>query len=483
MLTTESIQTNESTDARLVAESLAGNREAFRLIVERYQSLVSSLAYSATGNVSQSEDVAQETFLAAWKNLRSLREPEKLRAWLCGIARHRVQRSLRGDAHELVSHAAPLEEAHATPAEEALPSDEAIGREEAAILWRALERIPELYREPLVLFYREHQSIERVAEALDLSADAVKQRLSRGRKYLQEEVQAMIEKTLQRTVPSRTFSSVVLAAMPAAPAATAGAGATMGKSAAAGKSGLLLSLLPFLGAWAGFAAQRLAINATTSDRATRARKIKQLALAWVLMIGAAVGGEFATHALANWLGWSDWIHFAAVAGFWWCYLSVVVTFVIVMTQRNLGVRPAEDEIEAPPRIALPALTHLAIIAGVYLALSSWLIRLAWLARDGKTVGLLLGAMLVLGAAHFIQVRRRTCVDAARASVRHVALAGGVILMIFNSQFEDWIATHHGVSVAALRELRPTWIVPALTFAFVAWVGVVLRLSKSRATKN
>jgi len=77
-------------DADLVAASLSGNRDAFGQIVARYQSLVCSLAYSATGSLSQSEDLAQDTFVTAWKRLRDLREPEKLRAWLCGIARNLI---------------------------------------------------------------------------------------------------------------------------------------------------------------------------------------------------------------------------------------------------------------------------------------------------------------------------------------------------------------------------------------------------------
>lgn len=89
------MHTAETNDVDLVAQSLDGNRDAFRQIVERYQTLICSLAYSAIGNLSQSEDVAQETFISAWKDLRSLREPAKLRSWLCGIARYRVQRSLR----------------------------------------------------------------------------------------------------------------------------------------------------------------------------------------------------------------------------------------------------------------------------------------------------------------------------------------------------------------------------------------------------
>jgi len=73
-------------DADLVAKSLSGHHEAFGQIVRRYQSLVCSLAYSATGSLSQSEDLGQETFLIAWRRLDGLREPEKLRSWLCGIS-------------------------------------------------------------------------------------------------------------------------------------------------------------------------------------------------------------------------------------------------------------------------------------------------------------------------------------------------------------------------------------------------------------
>jgi len=88
MMTTRMMSVAAHDDAELVSESLAGNRDAFGQIVARYQSLVCSLAYSATGSLSQSKDVAQETFLTAWKQLTGLREPEKLRAWLCGIARN-----------------------------------------------------------------------------------------------------------------------------------------------------------------------------------------------------------------------------------------------------------------------------------------------------------------------------------------------------------------------------------------------------------
>ena len=249
----------DCTDTELVARSLAGDRDAFSRIVSRYQTLICSLAYSRIGNLGQSEDIAQETFITAWKHLRLLREPAKLRPWLCGIVRNRVHKSLRREGREPAHHAESLELAEDTPGAEALPSEQAVRREEEAILWRALERIPEIYRDPLILFYREHQSIEAVAAQLELSPDAVKQRLSRGRKLLHEEVEAFVEGALERTNPGKAFTLSVLATIPvlttSAKAATLGAAAVKGGAMAKGATLLGLfntiigPLLGFLGPW------------------------------------------------------------------------------------------------------------------------------------------------------------------------------------------------------------------------------------------
>src|SRR5580765_8857447 len=100
MMTTIMTPVTANGDAELVNASLAGNREAFGQIVSRYQSLICSLAYSATGSLSQSEELAQDTFVTAWKQLRDLREPQKLRAWLCGIARNLINNTLRKQGRE-----------------------------------------------------------------------------------------------------------------------------------------------------------------------------------------------------------------------------------------------------------------------------------------------------------------------------------------------------------------------------------------------
>ena len=182
MMTFKSMSMVTDNDADLVRDTLAGNREAFERIVSRYQSLICSLAYSATGSLGESEDLAQETFITAWKHLGHLRERHKLRSWLCGIARNRINSFLRREGREPAREAESLDHAPESHSAEPLPVEYTISQEEQAILWRSLEKIPEIYREPLVLFYREQKSIEAVAECLELSEDAVKQRLSRGRK-------------------------------------------------------------------------------------------------------------------------------------------------------------------------------------------------------------------------------------------------------------------------------------------------------------
>lgn len=260
-------------DSDLVSASLAGDREAFGQIVARYQSLVCSLAFSATGSLGQSEDLAQETFVTAWKQLAGLREPEKLRAWLCGIARNLIHNSLRRQGREPSHRAGPLEEISEAHSPEPLPVDQTISNEELAILWRSLERIPEIYREPLVLFYREHQSIEAVAANLELTEDAVKQRLSRGRKLLHEQVLAFVEGALAKTAPGKNFTLAVVASLPfavaSAKAVTVGSAIAKGGTAAKGvlTIGTFGSLFALLGGL--YLTMRSQVDNTKSPRERR----------------------------------------------------------------------------------------------------------------------------------------------------------------------------------------------------------------------
>ena len=456
-------------DAQLVERSLTGDRDAFARIVERYQSLVCSITYNATGSLSMSEDLAQETFFAAWKQLSTLREPSLLRSWLCGITRFLVGKELRRRGHEPVHAAQALDAIPDAASPEPSPAAQAVSREEEAILWRALERIPEIYREPLILFYREQESVERVAAALELSEDAVKQRLSRGRKLLHEEVIGFVEGTLSRSAPDQAFSDTVLAMLPAAPVATAGAGIAS-KGASAAKSGLLGSLLlPFVGIAGGIMANVLIARSAATARERRALR-SAFAVLWAFVLGWCVGGQFTVQVLRRHWEWSDQTNYAVMVGFWWFSAMALATWIIVMFRRFKAIfRHSGDEAGVPPaaRAPLKLGIRIAVVTGLYLSCFSWMIMLAWRAHDHLSLGIIGGTMAVLGVRHFLQLGTGTM-----RSIRHMALAFGIILVILNCRLDVWLAASRGTDLADIHRLMPLWVVPSATATLLIWAGIV-----------
>jgi len=472
-----------NSDAELVSRTLTGDQDAFNRIVSRYQILICSLAYSRIGRIGQSEDVAQETFITAWKHLRLLRDPEKLRAWLCGIVRNRTKKCLQREGRQPVYDAEPLEAVQESPALEALPSEQTIGREEEAILWRSLEKIPVLYREPLILFYREHRSIEHVAVELELSEDAVKQRLARGRKLLQEEVMNFVESALSRTAPAQAFSSAVLAALPwgGGPSSMAGIGLA-GKGTAAAKSGLLgvvACLTPFLGILTGFAAQWLMVRGANGRERWAARL--RLILTWTWVLGFAIGGEQIVRYLGRHFGWSDRIRFATVTGFWWLFGMVMAAWIIHIFRWMQAERRLGEETGATVRLAATPVTPshcAAIVAGTHLMMFWGVLFLAWRTNDRLGAATIAALMVGLGIWNYFKLRGLTGLGDP-AYVRQLASCCALVLVVFNLRYDVWVASAYGVSVPELHAQMPTWMVPLLTLVLALWWATLLRLSKPK----
>ena len=223
------------------------------------------MAYSSCGDLTLSEDIAQETFWAAWRERAALEQPGSLRSWLCGIARN-LGNNARRRASRADEAVTPLEAVAEPSTPTRGPAEEAATRELESLVWQTLEQIPETYREALVLFYREQQSVAEVAAALELSKDAVKQRLSRGRGMLRERVAELVGDTLRRSRPGRTFTVAVMTGLTALSAGTktalagagAGTGATLSgaagpalKAAAGLSGGTLGGVLGMFGGIAG----------------------------------------------------------------------------------------------------------------------------------------------------------------------------------------------------------------------------------------
>ena len=186
-----------------------GDTRAFEQVVISHQSAVSAVAFNIVGDFAISQDIAQETFWAAWTSRESLRDAKRLGAWLCGIARNLARQWKRSSSRrkEVSSEKFGSE----FDSYDKDPADEFVSKEEQTVVWSALEEIPENYREVLVLYYRNGQSIGEVAASLGISNDAARQRLSRGREVLRARLKNMVEGVLDRTNPSRTFTSRVMA--------------------------------------------------------------------------------------------------------------------------------------------------------------------------------------------------------------------------------------------------------------------------------
>jgi RNA polymerase sigma factor (sigma-70 family) len=281
-------------DEKLRSQALQGDRDAFGRIVERYQSLVCSLAYASCGNLARSEDLAQETFLTAWQRLAELKDDSKLRAWLCGIVRNLAANSIRRDRRRS-GDATSLDNVLEPAASEADPAVHAVTLEEEVMLWRSLESMPETYREPMVLFYRQGQSIAEVSATLELTEDAVKQRLSRGRAMLRDELAAVVESTLTRTRPTGAFTAAVMAVLPAASPGIAQAVST---TAAAGEAaGIAKGVFgvsqwafigPVIGLFIGLFSSRAAASIARSpeERECVLRLARRVVIfAWCMSIG------------------------------------------------------------------------------------------------------------------------------------------------------------------------------------------------------
>jgi RNA polymerase sigma-70 factor (ECF subfamily) len=172
-----------------VRRALAGDQEAFATIVEKYKDPVFNVAYRMLGNPTEAEDVAQETFVRAYTQLRTYQEGRRFSTWLLSIASHLSIDQLRRRRFL----ALPLENA---PFLEWI-ADLGAGPEQAALqveasdeMQKVLSVLPPKYRTVLVLRYWYDLSYEEIAEMLGLTSALVKARLHRARELVARTLKA-----------------------------------------------------------------------------------------------------------------------------------------------------------------------------------------------------------------------------------------------------------------------------------------------------
>lgn len=169
-------------DAELALRSGDGDLVAFNTIVQRYQSQVLNLAARILGNRVRAEDVAQETFISAYRAIARFRGGN-LRAWLLSIAANASRDALRSSGRRPEQS---LEESLTNPSfqpasSDESPEDHAIRGDLNAQLQQAILSLSMDHRTVLVLIDVQGLSYEEAAEATGASVGTIKSRLSRAR--------------------------------------------------------------------------------------------------------------------------------------------------------------------------------------------------------------------------------------------------------------------------------------------------------------
>ncbi len=342
-----------------IEQAQRGDTAAFSKIVRRYQSLVSGVLFSATGDFHQSEDLAQETFLIAWHKLCELKNSADIAPWLCAIARNLAHRSFR--KKQVAIDALPDEKASEEPG----PVSETLRREQSELVWSAIAKIPEPYRETLVLYYRSGQSITDIASVTDSSEEAIRQRLVRARKSLKVKLEEMIGGILSDTAPGDFFTlgvmtvitgSLAMSATQTAVAATSGVTTTaaLGTGGAAGGKTLgAATLWSVLGPLAYFGwlfaiflgALWTVVRNTPTLRSRRFRvhtifRIFQYYLILSLAFGLGVGGV--TWLMMTWF--PGHYYFGSLAFILTFFPFMAVAFSIQMANYRKMIRIIENDL-------------------------------------------------------------------------------------------------------------------------------------------
>lgn len=176
-------------DAELVARSLKQDHEAFGQLIDRHATAIVNLAYRMVGNRAEAEDLAQETFLSAFKALSTFRADAKFSTWLYRIASNKCKDWLRvkrpGQGLQDVEGEESLD-AHV--AEDRTPEQLLSQQQVAQELEQAIQRLPPLYREAFVLKHIEGLSYEEMQDILGVNGDTLKMRVYKGRLQLSREL-------------------------------------------------------------------------------------------------------------------------------------------------------------------------------------------------------------------------------------------------------------------------------------------------------
>ena len=178
-------------DTLLVVQTLTGDREAFGRLYDRYARLVRAVAFGASHDAATVQDLTQESFLRAFRQLPTLRQPHRFASWIVGIARQIVREHRRCRRVELLGDLVP--EAPDNPTAQIEEADE------IEHILRLVSRLPEQERLAVHLFYPTDRDANETAKLLQRSRSGTYTLLKRACARLARWLQVRERETGVRT--------------------------------------------------------------------------------------------------------------------------------------------------------------------------------------------------------------------------------------------------------------------------------------------
>jgi RNA polymerase sigma-70 factor (ECF subfamily) len=189
----------EDSDSVAVARVRSGDGDAYRVLVDRHSRSVFRLAYRMTGNEQDSEDVVQETFLRAYKQLHRWEARSSFGTWLYRIAANYsldLMRRRKRHGEVTMNDSGPdddaLEMAQALPSTDAGPERLLFSNRVQACVTGALNELSQQERTAFVLRHFEGQSIDEISAALGLSGNAAKHSIFRAVQKLRRALEPLV---------------------------------------------------------------------------------------------------------------------------------------------------------------------------------------------------------------------------------------------------------------------------------------------------
>jgi RNA polymerase sigma-70 factor (ECF subfamily) len=173
----------------LIARVRSGDDEAFRLIFDRYIRPVISFIYDMIGQRDLAEELAQETFVRAYKGIPSLKDDTKLSTWLFGIAKNVSRESLRSRIRDNNKVELENDSVMELSDKELLPDGRLLGKELNRVIHEALALLDEDRREVFTLKVFHQRSYEEIAEITGFSIPKLKTDLHRARAEMRRRIQ------------------------------------------------------------------------------------------------------------------------------------------------------------------------------------------------------------------------------------------------------------------------------------------------------